>query len=190
MDFFVFWRLQEKLLPQILLSEIQMMLDKGVDSKREQFLQQVDRWLRDRDKSDYLSSHYCEELAAVFLIQDKLDQAQHQVERSLTMFLDSWAALNPSSHNLRTKQLLDLQKTAELKVCAFTGLNNFFLLLEENHWERYLCNTPFIWGMCKQQRSITWIYYWKLTYLPNIINWFSSFPVEKLCVYIGHELWI
>ncbi|PNF15874.1 hypothetical protein B7P43_G07978, partial [Cryptotermes secundus] len=137
--------LQEKLLPQILLSEIQMMLDKGVDSKREQFLQQVDRWLRDRDKSDYLSSHYCEELAAIFLIQDKLDQAQHQVEHSLTMFLDSWAALNPSSHNLRTKQLLDLQKTAELKAClafATNGEHSKQELLAKELVKRWNKNVP------------------------------------------------
>jgi hypothetical protein len=42
------------------------------------------------------------------------------------MFLNSWAELDSSSQNLRTKQLLDLQKTAELQVCAFTGLIFFF----------------------------------------------------------------
>jgi hypothetical protein len=152
MDFFVFCRLQEKLLPQILLSEIQMMLDKGVDSKRQQFLQQVDRWLRDRDKSDYLSSHYCEELAAIFLIQDKVDQAQHQVERSLTMFLNSWTELNPSSHNLRTKQLLDLQKTAELQVCAFTGLNTFFPSFWKKIMESIICVILLSFEECASNR--------------------------------------
>jgi hypothetical protein len=120
------------------LSEIQMMLDEGVNSKRQQFLQQVDRWLSDKDKSDCLLSHYCEELAAIFFIQDKPDRAQHQVEHSLSLFLNSWVELNPSSHKLRTKQLLDLQKTAELQVCAFTGFNIYIyilLLLQGNHEE-------------------------------------------------------
>jgi hypothetical protein len=134
MDLFVLCRLQEKLLPQILLSEIQMMLHEGVNSKRQQFLQQVDRWLSDRNKSDCLLSHYCEEMAAIFLIQDKVDRAQHQVEHSLAMFLNSWVELNPSSHKLRTKQLLDLQKTAELQVCAVTGLNTIFFPFGRKLW--------------------------------------------------------
>jgi hypothetical protein len=125
MDFFAVSRFQEKLLPQILLSEVYMMLDRGVKAKREQFLQQVDGWLKDKDRNTYLSSHYCEELAAIFLIQDDVSRAQYQVECSLTAFLNSWAELSPLSHKLRTKQLLDLQKTAELQVCGFTELSTF-----------------------------------------------------------------
>lgn len=95
-----------------------MMLDKGVEGIREQqFLQQVDGWLKDKDRFSYLSRQYCEELAAIFLIQDNVARAQHQVECSLTAFLNSWSELNPLSHKLRTKQLLDVQKTAELQVC-------------------------------------------------------------------------
>jgi hypothetical protein len=121
------FRLKEKLLPKILLSEIQMMLDKGVNGEREQFLHQVDGWLTDKDKSSYLSRQYCEELAAIFLIQNNVARAQHQVECSLTAFLNSWTELNPLSHKLRTKQLLDVQKTAELQVCGFTALNAIHL---------------------------------------------------------------
>jgi hypothetical protein len=121
--FFAVYRLQEKLLPLALLSEIQIMLDKGADRGREQqFLQQVDGWLIDKDKNDLLSSQYCEELAAIFLIQDKAALAKHQVERSFTMFLNRWTELNPLAHKLRAKYLLDLQKTAELQVCGFIDL--------------------------------------------------------------------
>jgi hypothetical protein len=125
--FFAVHRLQEKLLPLAFLSEIQVMLDKGADCGREQqFLQQVDGWLMDKDKNDLLSSQYCEELAAIFLIQDKAALAKHQVERGFTMFLNRWTELNAFSHKLRAKYLLDLQKTAELQVCGFTELSLFF----------------------------------------------------------------
>jgi hypothetical protein len=117
---FAVYRLQENLLPFTLLSEIQIMLDKGADDgKEQQFLQQVDGWLEDKDKHDLLSDQYCEELAAIFVIQDKAARAKHQVERSITMFLDRWTELNPLSHKLRAKFLLDLQKIAELQVCRY-----------------------------------------------------------------------
>jgi hypothetical protein len=121
-------RLKEKLLPKLLLSEVQMMLDEGVKGKREQFLHQVDEWLGDKDKDSYLSNQYCEELAAIFLIQDNVARAKHQIECSLTAFLNSWSELNPLSHKLRTKQLLDVQKTAELQVCGFTALSTINLI--------------------------------------------------------------
>jgi len=105
------------------------MLDKGADHGREQqFLQQVDGWLVDKDKHDLLSNQYCEELAAIYVIQDKTALAKHQVERCFTMFLDRWTELNPLSHKLRAKYLLDLQKTAELQVC---GLNELIIFLQD-----------------------------------------------------------
>jgi len=105
------------------------MLDKGADHEREQhFLQQVDGWLVDKDKHDLLSSQYCEELAAIYVIQDKAALAKHQLEHSFTMFLDRWTELNPLSHKLRAKYLLDLQKTAELQVC---GLNELITFLQD-----------------------------------------------------------
>jgi hypothetical protein len=125
--FIAVYRLQEKLLPLTLLSEIQIMLNKGADCGREeQFLQQVDGWLEDKEKNDLLSSQYSEELAAIFLIQDKAALAKHQVERSFTMFLSRWTELNPFSHKLRAKYLLELQKTAELQVCEFFDSSTFF----------------------------------------------------------------
>jgi len=108
------------------------MLDKGADLEREQkFLQQVDGWLVDKDKNDLLSNQYCEELAAMYVIQDKAALAKHQVERSITMFLDRWTELNPLSHKLRAKYLLDLQKTAELQVCGLNELIAFFARMWE-----------------------------------------------------------
>lgn len=105
------------------------MLDKGADcGKEQQFLQQVDGWLVDKDKNDLLSNHYCEELAAIYMIQDKAALAKHQVEHIITMFLDGWTGLNPLSHKLRAKYLLGLQKTAELQVC---GLNELIIFLQE-----------------------------------------------------------
>jgi len=105
------------------------MLDKGADSEMEQqFLQQVDGWLADKDKNDLLSNQYCEELAAIYMIQDKAALAKHQVERRIAMFLDRWTELNPLSHKLRAKYLLELQKTAELQVC---GLNELIIFLQE-----------------------------------------------------------
>ncbi|XP_021932903.1 DNA-dependent protein kinase catalytic subunit-like isoform X3 [Zootermopsis nevadensis] len=138
--------LKEQLLPKLLLSEVQLMLDKGVEGIREQqFLQQVDGWLKDKDRFSYLSRQYCEELAAIFLIQDNVARAQHQVECSLTAFLNSWSELNPLSHKLRTKQLLDVQKTAELQAClafATGGEHSKRELLAKDLVRRWSKNIP------------------------------------------------
>ncbi|XP_069690626.1 DNA-dependent protein kinase catalytic subunit-like isoform X3 [Periplaneta americana] len=109
--------LQVNLLPHLLSSEVQIMIDKGTDGNRGKFLQQIDEWLTDKDKSTYLSNHHSEELAAIYTIQGNTDRAWQQVERSVISFLNTWAELHPLSTKLRAKQLLDLQKFAELRSC-------------------------------------------------------------------------
>ena len=111
-----FCRYQDKLLPRFMLSEVYLMLDKGVDRDRKLFLERVTEWLTDKDKSSHMSNFMSEELAMVFLEENNSARASQQVEHTLNVFLNSWALLNPLSHRLRTRQLLDLQKTAEIQV--------------------------------------------------------------------------
>ncbi|KAJ4442683.1 hypothetical protein ANN_04272 [Periplaneta americana] len=106
--------LQANLLPHLLSSEVQIMIDKGTAVA---VIQQIDEWLTDKDKSTYLSNHHSEELAAIYTIQGNTDRAWQQVERSVISFLNTWAELHPLSTKLRAKQLLDLQKFAELRSC-------------------------------------------------------------------------
>ncbi|KAJ9593226.1 hypothetical protein L9F63_015225 [Diploptera punctata] len=117
---------QVKLLPQFVLSEVHLMLDNGIDGDdRAVFINKVNEWLSDKDKSSYMTNCMSEEVAMIHLLQDKVARSSQQVDHTLNAFLNSWADLDPFSRKLRTRQLLDLQKTADIQAyLSFCTLSN------------------------------------------------------------------
>lgn len=103
---------QEHLLPLLIKSELRLILS-GETGGRE-FLEILETWLRNPNRSDYIKMNFGEDLMILQMANQKYFESRVSCEKFLTLFLSEWGCLNVLSNKLRTSKLLNARKIAEI----------------------------------------------------------------------------
>ncbi|XP_052131205.1 DNA-dependent protein kinase catalytic subunit isoform X2 [Frankliniella occidentalis] len=102
---------EQKLLPRLLHSEVLGLVQRNEDSK--QFLNVINRWLKDDAKSSTLSSRFSEELSIICLMKKKFPQSRFYGSKTLSKFVDEWSELNPLFRKRREVMLLGIHSITD-----------------------------------------------------------------------------
>lgn len=104
------WK-QKKLLPCYIEAGLKSLLS---DGKSKGASDDVNIWLEDAEKLEYLKANFSEELAALFLMSEEFEVCKQYLQLNLASFLDIWPNLNGLFTKLRYNYLLKTRNVAEL----------------------------------------------------------------------------
>lgn len=120
---------QEKMLPWYITSQVCVTLEGNTTAT---ILDNLEKWMKNKDKSEYLKDKYSEELAMLALYKTDINASHHYVQNSISKFLEDWSHLNPLFPKIRSSRLLNFQKVIDLNKYVSCTDNNFGDLL--NYW--------------------------------------------------------
>lgn len=103
----------ENILPLVIKSELRMILN-GNTANRQDFLNELKKWLLMTDRSDHIKSNFGEELMMFHIANTDYFSARVHSEQHLTAFIADWCTLNGMSHKIRYKKLLNARNVAEI----------------------------------------------------------------------------
>lgn len=148
---------QEHLLPLLIKSELRLILS-GETGGRE-FLDILEQWLRNPNRSDYIKMNFGEDLMILQMANKKYYESRVSCEKFLTLFLSEWGCLNVLSNKLRTSKLLNARKVAEIYKYSDILMNNLNqpeIIELTNHWrksEPKESDSMFLWDSLIAYRS-------------------------------------
>nr|XP_018915697.1 PREDICTED: DNA-dependent protein kinase catalytic subunit-like [Bemisia tabaci] len=130
------WNL-ENIAPWLFSSELHMFIRSG----NSEFPQKINQWIHDKDKErrkeNELLNYVGEQLAVWNAIEvDSFERGKLYAKGHLSNLLNDWAHLNPLSHQLRTKKLLDFQLLSDILNMLFA--TDSFALTQMTKMERLL----------------------------------------------------
>lgn len=103
----------ENLLPLVIKSELRLILN-GHTENRQDFLDELKKWLLMADRSDHIKINFGEELMMFHIANSDYLSARVHSEQHLTAFISDWCTLNNMSHKIRYKKLLNVRNVAEI----------------------------------------------------------------------------
>ncbi|KAJ6648931.1 DNA-dependent protein kinase catalytic subunit [Pseudolycoriella hygida] len=103
----------ENILPLVIKSELRMILN-GHTENRQEFLNELKKWLLMSDRGDYIKINFGEELMMFHVANSDYLSARVHSEQNLTAFISDWCTLNNMSHKIRCKKLLNVRNVAEI----------------------------------------------------------------------------
>ncbi|XP_072167838.1 DNA-dependent protein kinase catalytic subunit-like [Diadema setosum] len=118
---------QEIYLPYMLQSKLKLLMEGGEDDSLLRF---VDSSMKNQEHRSILESKYCEELAALAVLQEDYNRAKYYTSSSIQSFLQEWSSLGPLMASSRLAKLQNIQKLTEV--------NQFLQLIskpDEEHLE-------------------------------------------------------
>ncbi|XP_078611933.1 DNA-dependent protein kinase catalytic subunit-like isoform X3 [Branchiostoma floridae x Branchiostoma japonicum] len=103
---------QEHYLPFALRSKLKLLLEGEMDQSLLTF---VDSAMQKPDRKALLESHYCEELAMLYLYQDDYGRAKYHLGTCTDSFLQEWSGMDRLMASSRAAKLQGLQKLTEMQ---------------------------------------------------------------------------
>lgn len=103
----------ENILPLVIKSELRMILN-GITENRQEFLEELKKWLLMTDRSDHIKINFGEELMMFHIANSDYLSARVHSEQHLTAFISDWSTMNSMSHKIRLKKLMNVRNVAEI----------------------------------------------------------------------------
>lgn len=103
----------ENILPLVIRSELRLILN-GNTQNRQEFLDELKKWLLMSDRSDHIKINFGEELMMFHIANSDYLNARVHSDQHLIAFISDWCTLNNMSHKIRSKKLLNVRNVAEI----------------------------------------------------------------------------
>lgn len=102
------------LLPYYFRAELRATLFDAKKRTTEQFKANVEQWLRNSDRADFIKRHFGEQLMILYLANLDYNRAKVFSDQYFESFLDEWSAMNVLSEKVRINKLMDARRVAEI----------------------------------------------------------------------------
>lgn len=99
------------LLPHYVHSNLRKFLDRY---DKTDFIKNLDIWIRNDERSDYLKYKFAEDLAILHIANNDYPQSQFFSEKSMETFLNSWKNLTLLPKNVRSNKIAEIRKISEI----------------------------------------------------------------------------
>lgn len=143
--------LQQNFLPPYIQSETRLIINNKL-ATAEAFINDINRWLRDPKRTDYMKSHFAEQLMLLNMADDAFIEAKLFSENYFESFLSDWENTSILSEKVRSNKLLNVRRVAEI--------NKYAISLEKRTSDESLLNElTERWNntqMLKSDQSVTW----------------------------------
>lgn len=130
---------KRKILPWYLKSRIYMSLTDV--QKKQKLLEAINKILTDPEKKDFFKGNFSEELAFLWLTENRPESAKLHLNNYSCSFLSDWAELNPLFVSTRSRKLADMQNVAQMTI-----FSELYASLNEDNAEANLTNLFNVWS--------------------------------------------
>lgn len=103
----------KNLLPHYIRSELRTLIYAQINETR-QFLENIQQWLRNAERGDFIKKHFGEELMILHIANKDYRQAKSFSDQYFEAFLNEWSAMTILSDKMRNKKLMNTRRVAEI----------------------------------------------------------------------------
>lgn len=104
---------REKFLPYYMESGARTLIE-GTSKKHQEFIRNIDCWLRNPDRAEYIKSHFAEQLMLLNIGSEEYLKAKVFSEQYFETFLADWSNTSILSDNVRIDKILSIRRVAEV----------------------------------------------------------------------------
>lgn len=104
---------KNRLLPYYFRAELRSTLFDDKTRTTEQFLSNVESWLRNSERADFIKRQFGEQLMMLYIANVDYNRAKVFADQYFESFLDEWSAMNVLSEKVRINKLLKARRVAE-----------------------------------------------------------------------------